>query len=60
MWGHRRLGTAIPHGRNDNIKSIGNIQSQYNNNISVINLFDKNKETDKESWLSPIHHLRYI
>ena len=39
----RRLGTAISYGCNDNIKSKGNLSSQYKHSMKVTTLLHKNQ-----------------
>ena len=51
----RKICNKIPYGFNDNIKSIGNLLSQYNKNKNVMNLFDKNLR-----WKRSHGHRHYI
>ena len=48
----RILGTAIPYGCNDNIKSIEDLSSQSNNNINFDEFICQKSKTNKESWPS--------
>ena len=43
----RQLGSAIPYGCNDNIKSIGNLSSPNCSSLNVMNIFNKSSRQQR-------------